>query len=587
MAASKVDLTHILECKICLDTYHKPKQLTCGHSYCQDCLDSILVFNNDGSAELPCPLRCNGKTLVNQHETTASLVTAYTLNDLLDQMPVGKINSPLCQQSELCHRNISCFCTKCSVKICDRCQSPHSCTNKSFTNVSFNEKLKELQPLCKQHNSIAKFVCIDCENLFTCVYCTHRQHKNHRIKSIDEFGVEAKNWFQSFINSFDETKVVLEKLTRKYGDALKKIEKEREALALKLKERKLKRLEQFLKMLNKEEEDLLKSFDEKSKEFKAKLISAGFVDNTNVKEFRDYIQSFNLKSHFELVAEKIEIERQLRRLSSFPKIIPAFKSYLYEMNKEDFLVHPLGEMKIFFCIDNITTVGLASSEFSVYKNVIDESKAELDHSQLSTDLMKLVEYLKEYEKPLAKANIGSRKQLVGGVKRKDTQKAEKKYTFDDVMVIIQNSDVKMLQTILIDDPTIVEMRDNMEATLLMEAALHNKPSIVKSLIDAGSDVYAANKYKHNAYHYSAYFAHHEVLNVLINHDVTNINNVSKYNSTPLHYASSNDHIECVKLLFSVPHIDVNIRNYRNETAYDVTRNDTIKRLLQEHRMNNN
>ncbi|XP_057306140.1 putative ankyrin repeat protein RBE_0319 [Hydractinia symbiolongicarpus] len=580
MAASKVDLTHILECKICLDTYHKPKQLTCGHSYCQDCLDSILVFNNDGSAELPCPLRCDKKTMLNEPETTASLVTAYTLNDLLDQMSVGKINSPLCQQSKVCHRIISCSCTKCSAKICYRCQNPHSCTNKSFTNVSFNEKLKELQPLCKQHNSIAKFVCIDCENLFTCVYCTHRQHKNHRIKSIDEFGVEAKNWFQSFINSFDETKVVLEKLTRKYGDALKKIEKEREVLALKLKERKLKRLEEYLKMLNKEEEDLLKSFDDKSKEFKAKLISAGFVDNTKVKEFRDYIQSFNLKSHFELVAEKIEIERQLRRLSSFPKIIPAFKSYLYEMNKEDFLVHPLGEMKI--CI-----VALASSEFSVYKNVIDESKAELDHSQLSTDLMKLVEYLREYEKPLAKANIGSRKQLVGGVKRKDTQKAEKKYTFDDVMVIIRNSDVKMLQTILIDDPTIVEMRNVYKATLLMEASRYNNPFIVKSLIDAGIDVYAVNKYKHNAYHFSAYYGHHDVLNVLINHDVTNINNVSKYNSTPLHYASSNDHIECVKLLLSVPHIDVNIRNNSGQTAYDVAENGTIKRLLQEHRMNNN
>ncbi|XP_057304301.1 poly [ADP-ribose] polymerase tankyrase-2-like [Hydractinia symbiolongicarpus] len=141
----------------------------------------------------------------------------------------------------------------------------------------------------------------------------------------------------------------------------------------------------------------------------------------------------------------------------------------------------------------------------------------------------------------------------------------------------------MLQAILIDDPTIVEMRGDNKTTLLIQAALYNNPLIVKCLIDAGSDVYAVNVYERNAYHYSAYYGHHEVLNVLINLDVTRINNVDKFNDTPLHDASSNDNIECVKLLLSIPHIDVNIRNIDNETAYDVARNDTIKRLLQEHR----
>ncbi|XP_057299440.1 ankyrin repeat domain-containing protein 42-like [Hydractinia symbiolongicarpus] len=152
----------------------------------------------------------------------------------------------------------------------------------------------------------------------------------------------------------------------------------------------------------------------------------------------------------------------------------------------------------------------------------------------------------------------------------------------ELETIIENGDVKTFQTILIDHPNIVKMRSVHETTLLMEAAYHNNPLIVKCLIDAGSDVYAVDEDKWNAYHYSACYGHHDVLKVLINHDITNINNVNIDNNTPLHLASRYGHTDCVKLLLSIPHIDVNIRNRWNETAYDVTRNNTIKHLLKEH-----
>ncbi|XP_057311481.1 E3 ubiquitin-protein ligase TRIM56-like [Hydractinia symbiolongicarpus] len=578
MALSKVELAALLECKICLDTYHEPKQLNCGHTYCQGCLDGILVFMEDGSAELPCPVRCTKKTIITQEQTTSSLVKVFTLTGILEKVSPGEKVNSLCQQSKDCNQMINYSCTKCSLKICKKCQNLHSCSNKSYINVIFNQKLQELQPFCKQHDSLAKFVCIDCENLLTCVYCTHRQHKNHRIKTIDDFGLEAKKWFQSFINSFDETKVVLKNLTRKYSDALTNLEKEREVFVQKLKERKLKRLEEYLKMLNKEEEDLLRIFDEKLEEFKAKLTNDGFVDNKKVQEFTDYVQTFNLKSHFELVTEKLEIEQQLRRLSSFPRTIPTFNSHLHQMNKADISSNPLGEMKI--SIDEITTAGVDPNECSVYRNLIDEDETQPNYSQLTTDLMNLVESLKKYEKPNVNPRYG--KQQQNDVKPKSFQLAKKRYSFEELETIIANGDVKTFQTILIDHPNIFKMRGNDGKTLLIIAACYNKPSIVKCLIDAGSDVYAVNEDKWNAYHYSAFYGDHDVLKVLINHDITNINNVNNYNDTPLHLASFHDHIDCVKLLLSIPHIDVNIRNKQNQTAYDVTRDNTIKRLLQEH-----
>ncbi|XP_057310687.1 putative ankyrin repeat protein RBE_0319 [Hydractinia symbiolongicarpus] len=560
MALSKVELAALLECKICLDTYHEPKQLNCGHTYCQGCLDGILLFMEDGSAELSCPVRCTKKTTITHEQTTSSLMKVFTLTGILDKVSPGEKVNSLCHQSKDCNQMINYSCTKCSLKICEKCQNFHSCSKKSYINVIFNQKLQELQPFCKQHDSLAKFACIDCENLLTCVYCKHRQHKNHRIKSIDDFGLEAKKWFQSFITSFNETKVVLEKLTRKYGDALTNLEKEREVFVQKLKERKLKRLDEYLKIINKEEEDLLRIFDEKSEEFKAKLTCDGFVDNKKVQEFTDYVQAFNLKSHFELVTEKLEIERQLRRLSSFPRTIPTFNSHLHQMNEADILSNPLGEINI--SIDDVTTVGVDLNECSVYRNLIDEVETQPNYSQLTTDLMNLVESLKKYEKPIVNPRSG--KQQQNDVKPISFQLAKKRYSFKELEEIIENGDVKTFQAILIDHPSIVKMRVY-ERTLLMKAARCNKPSIVKCLSDAGSDVYAVDKRKWNAYHCSACYGHHDVLKVLINHDITNINNVNINNATPLYFASANNHIECVKLLLSIPHIDVNIRDIYNST----------------------
>lgn len=86
MAAILSKLNVMLECRICLNTYHIPKHLNCGHTYCQDCLDGILIFKEDGSAELNCPLRCRKKTLIGQGQTTSSLPTTYCLTEILDEM---------------------------------------------------------------------------------------------------------------------------------------------------------------------------------------------------------------------------------------------------------------------------------------------------------------------------------------------------------------------------------------------------------------------------------------------------------------------------------------------------------------------
>ncbi|XP_057300605.1 uncharacterized protein LOC130634428 isoform X3 [Hydractinia symbiolongicarpus] len=79
-----------MDCIICLDVYKKPKQLKCGHSFCQNCLDAILVRKEDKTAEINCPLRCTKKTLIDQGETASSLASNFALIYAVDQMMAKK-----------------------------------------------------------------------------------------------------------------------------------------------------------------------------------------------------------------------------------------------------------------------------------------------------------------------------------------------------------------------------------------------------------------------------------------------------------------------------------------------------------------
>ncbi|XP_057314653.1 E3 ubiquitin-protein ligase TRIM56-like [Hydractinia symbiolongicarpus] len=388
MALSPDRISLMLECKICLDTYNTPKHLNCGHTYCHGCLDDILSFNEDGSAELNCPLRCSNKTIINEHETTSYLPTSYCLADILNNVEENGKGNALCRQTENCKQPVRYFCRICAAKICEKCQKIHSCENKSFVTVSFNEKLQEIHPLCSQHNSLAKQVCIECDSQFVCVYCVHREHKGHNTKSITEYGIELNKHFQTF----EDTIVELEKLSEIYHKTLMKLECERKVFVQELEMRKLKCIERYLSILNEEEKNMLKDFDEKSEKFKAEIMRVGCIDRTKMKEFTDEIKAFKLKSNFELIAEKVEVERKLRNLSSLPPSIATFNSHLQQLNMEKLSRNPLGKLKI--SIDEVKSPTVISGASSPCKNLIEGSEKCFDFSRLAIDLSRIMESLK-------------------------------------------------------------------------------------------------------------------------------------------------------------------------------------------------
>ncbi|XP_057300517.1 tripartite motif-containing protein 45-like [Hydractinia symbiolongicarpus] len=559
-------LSTILECKICLGIYHNPKLLNCGHTYCQDCLDGILVFQDDGNAEMPCPLRCPKKTKLDQHETTSSLITNYPLVDMLGAVSNAEQGNYLCQSINHDKQSISYSCTTCSAKICGKCQIIHSCANKSYINVIFNQKLQEIQPLCTQHKSLAIEACIDCDNALVCVYCTYRDHKNHRRKKIVEFGEEAKQWFQSFITSFEETKASMENLTIKYDEALKNLKSSREIFVCELEVRKLKKMEEYRKLLNTESKCLLQTFDERSADFRKKIISAGLVDNTKIKEFSEYVKVFNSKSSFELVSEKLEIEKKLSCISSFHLTVPNFYSHLCQMSDKEFSANPLGELDI--SVDNISTDGANPSECTVFTCLVDKTDTHANHSRLVNNSTSLEKSLKGQGCSSGDGNYDLEAQ-----QNKDLSECNDS-SFDEIFECIEIGDFEKFKSIFFNIKHFLNhgFITNFLGSLLSFAAVHyNKPSILKCLIDAGCGVNLADTHNRNVKYYSKCCDYNNPLEVfstvkdIMNHFEKKADHTIACSPTLLHNAAGFGHVDCLKILLSVPHFNVNIRNCAGET----------------------
>ena len=78
------NLLDYIQCSICLENYSNPKELLCRHLFCKKCIDDILRFNQDGSAVIDCPQRCERKTVISNIETTNDLGSNFHINNIVD-----------------------------------------------------------------------------------------------------------------------------------------------------------------------------------------------------------------------------------------------------------------------------------------------------------------------------------------------------------------------------------------------------------------------------------------------------------------------------------------------------------------------
>ena len=159
-AAALKKLEDQLNCPVCLDTFTDPKQLHCNHIYCRQCLERLVVRNQQGQFILTCP-NCRHVTPVPANGV-ASLQPAFHISNLLDVLKEhkkAKEGTLYCADHQ--ERELELYCESCEQLICFQCTITEHHGHKYNLVKDVLEKCKEeikasLTPAKEQLSAVGK-----------------------------------------------------------------------------------------------------------------------------------------------------------------------------------------------------------------------------------------------------------------------------------------------------------------------------------------------------------------------------------------------------------------------------------------------
>ena len=189
-----------LTCAICLDAFKDPKLLQCFHVYCKDCLQQLVVTDQEGQLSLRCPT-CRQSTLLPPATGVSGLQSAFLIHHLFEiQDTLKKVKDPQKVQCEKCTittRTATNFCRDCGEFICEKCTEMHRewkelSKHEVVSMEQIQSNVKQLVPprkvtlYCSLHEGMKlDLYCETCGELI-CLHCTIKKHKDHQYDLVGD-----------------------------------------------------------------------------------------------------------------------------------------------------------------------------------------------------------------------------------------------------------------------------------------------------------------------------------------------------------------------------------------------------------------
>ena len=221
-----------MNCTLCDKPYNKPRYLPCYHSYCEECIASLL---KQGPAKEPeykttgisikCP-EC-GKTSGTPSREANDFPSNSFLTHLMDEVNLRlKVKrakgafSEFIATCDKCSREDDSpqavvLCVNCVMLMCSHCHDKHSTDYQSHNVVQVTEiqesqeidikvtRSKPHLPLCSKHNSVLDFYCDSCEQL-VCQPCTTNEHNGHVQRSVKDMADTYKKELGKIVEPMEE-----------------------------------------------------------------------------------------------------------------------------------------------------------------------------------------------------------------------------------------------------------------------------------------------------------------------------------------------------------------------------------------------
>ena len=197
------NLKQHVTCSICLDTFTKPKTITCLHTFCCECLKRhALTTQQDGKFRCP---ECQAE--IGVPDRFDKLPTGFLQNSLLGVLAVQKSGDGSEISCGNCRKKSAetSFCFECGKFMCPDCVNAHELLRnvafeghkvrpiKHFQDEDYEALLKRQSFCSRQYHEqeVTRFFCIKCQTL-VCQICTVADHKNHTVEPLDKAADDEK-----------------------------------------------------------------------------------------------------------------------------------------------------------------------------------------------------------------------------------------------------------------------------------------------------------------------------------------------------------------------------------------------------------
>ena len=199
------NLKEHVKCSICLDTYTKPKTITCLHTFCCECLERhALTSQKQGFYRCP---ECQAQICIPEGKRFDNLPSSFLHNSLLSLLAVrrsGEGNEISCSTCQKKSAEIN-YCFDCEKFMCPDCVKAHEVFRdtifqghkvtpvRQFQAADYEALLKR-QSFCSEkyhEKEVTKFFCVGCQSC-VCQVCINTDHKSHDVVPLEKAADDEK-----------------------------------------------------------------------------------------------------------------------------------------------------------------------------------------------------------------------------------------------------------------------------------------------------------------------------------------------------------------------------------------------------------
>ncbi|XP_078470931.1 E3 ubiquitin-protein ligase TRIM11-like [Lampetra planeri] len=178
-----------LTCSICLDTFDCPSTLSCGHSFCLQCLEDAWK-ETDSYCCPQCRKTFPRRPQLIRNVTLANLIEQLRVTETMAAAAGGVVFCDHCPEGKTLAVKT---CLKCDTSFCTEHLAPHLEKMKFNDHVLVSPDVNPEARKCKRHNEELKFYCKQDVSLVCTVCAIAGEHRGHDVDTLEDEYQTGKN----------------------------------------------------------------------------------------------------------------------------------------------------------------------------------------------------------------------------------------------------------------------------------------------------------------------------------------------------------------------------------------------------------